>query len=67
MTMPGIDGLETFRAMREKQAGLRGLLISGYSAEEIGELPEGLIGYFQKPFRAEELLAAVGGIEREGA
>ena len=60
MKMPGLDGLETFTAMRKLQPNLRAVIISGYSADEVGELPEGLIGYFQKPFPTEQFLAIVG-------
>ena len=60
MTMPGLDGLETFRRLRQIHPDLEGVLMSGYSEEEVGALSEGMIGFLQKPFRTEDLIAFVG-------
>ncbi len=61
MTMPGLNGVATFQELRAIQPDLEGVIISGYTEAEIGTLPEGIIGFLQKPFRTEELLALVGG------
>ena len=60
MTMPGLDGVETFAELRRLDPTLRGVFISGYAEEKYGTLPDGLIGFFQKPFRTEEFLAVIG-------
>jgi two-component system, cell cycle sensor histidine kinase and response regulator CckA len=61
MIMPGIDGRETFRALREIDDGVKVILSSGYSqtkhAQEL--LGRGAAGYVQKPFSLAELTSAV--------
>jgi len=57
MVMPGLNGRDTFEALREVEPGVKVLLCSGYSAE--GEASEimrrGCNGFIQKPFDSEEL------------
>jgi two-component system, cell cycle sensor histidine kinase and response regulator CckA len=57
MSMPGINGMETFEKLKEIDKNVRVLLSSGYSisgeAKNILEL--GCMGFIQKPFRADEL------------
>ena len=59
MVMPGLNGRDTFEALRELEANVKVLLCSGYSAE--GEASEimlgGCNGFIQKPFDSEELAA----------
>jgi CheY-like chemotaxis protein len=59
MIMPGLNGRDTFEALREIEANVKVLLCSGYSAE--GEASEimlrGCNGFIQKPFDSEELAA----------
>ncbi len=61
LAMPGMDGLETFRALRELDGNVRVLLTSGYSEQEaltrFGY--ETLAGFIQKPYHASTLLDAV--------
>lgn len=61
LAMPGMDGLETFRALRELDGSVRVLLTSGYSEQEaltrFGD--ETLAGFIQKPYHASTLLDAV--------
>ena len=61
LTMPVMDGEETFQAMREFRPGVRVLLSSGYNEQEAtGRFARrGLTGFLQKPYRARELVAAV--------
>ena len=61
LTMPVMDGEETFQAMRELRPGVRVLLSSGYNEQEAtGRFARrGLTGFLQKPYRARELVAAV--------
>ena len=57
MTMPGMDGAETFRTLREIRDDVHVLLMSGYNEQEVTRLfvGRGLAGFLQKPFRADEL------------
>jgi PAS domain S-box-containing protein len=61
LTMPGMDGQATFRALREIRDDVRVLLMSGYNEQEVTRLfvGRGLAGFLQKPFRAEDLYAKV--------
>ena len=64
LTMPGLGGEETFRALRELRPDLRVVLMSGYNEHEVTRLfvGRGLAGFLQKPFRADELYATVARI-----
>lgn len=72
LTMPTMGGEEAFRAMREMRPDVRGVLMSGYSSQELAARygAEGLAGFVQKPFRLEELeaclSAALGGVRSPG-
>jgi PAS domain S-box-containing protein len=57
LTMPRMDGEETFREMRRIQPGVRVLLMSGFSEQEALErfAGKGLDGFIQKPFNHEAL------------
>lgn len=61
LTMPRMDGEETFRALRARQANLPVIVTSGYSEQEV--VPrfghETRIGFLQKPYRAAGLRAAL--------
>jgi CheY-like chemotaxis protein/HPt (histidine-containing phosphotransfer) domain-containing protein len=63
--MPGVDGLQATRAIREQEAhtGHRTpiLALTAYAAEEDRErcLAAGMDGYLSKPFKADELRAAL--------
>jgi len=59
ITMPGLDGLETFASMQAVAPALQAILISGYSDDDLGTLPEGVIGFLRKPFETEDLLGLV--------
>lgn len=57
--MPGMDGLELQRLMRERRPELPVILITG--RHEITELPQAEHNrFFRKPFDGKELLAAIG-------
>jgi len=68
MVMPeGISGLNLAGRLRAERPALRVLFTSGYDAEIIGEngvLREGL-NFLQKPYRPEQLLAAVRSVLAE--
>jgi PAS domain S-box-containing protein len=61
LTMPKLDGEETFRRMRQLAPGVKVLLMSGYNQQNVTSqfVGKGLAGFLQKPFRAAELYAAV--------
>ena len=61
LAMPGMDGVDTFRALREVEAGLPVVIASGYGhngrVQEV--LDAGAVDFLQKPWSSEELAAAV--------
>jgi PAS domain S-box-containing protein len=61
VTMPGMNGEESLRMLRDIRADIPVLLSSGFDEQEItgrfGGLGPG--GFIQKPYRPEELVAAV--------
>jgi two-component system, cell cycle sensor histidine kinase and response regulator CckA len=61
MTMPHLDGAETFRELRRIRGDLKAILTSGYNEQSaISQFAgKGLSGFIQKPFRYDELLAIV--------
>jgi DNA-binding response OmpR family regulator len=59
MTMPHLDGEETFREMRRIRGNVRAVLSSGYSEQMATSRLAGLAGFIQKPYRFEELAAVV--------
>jgi PAS domain S-box-containing protein len=61
MTMPHLDGAETFRELRRLRPDVKVVLTSGYTeAEATGRFSgKGLAGFVQKPFRLNALRVAV--------
>ena len=61
LTMPRMDGLETFRTLREMDPDVRILLSSGYSREMIIDRFNGMEFpvFLHKPFTMEELSASI--------
>ncbi len=57
LTMPGWNGIETMRALRERKPELPVLLVSGYSALDLESLPAagGETSLLHKPFTLQEL------------
>ncbi len=55
--MPGMDGGETWRALRRLEPGLRGVLTSGYGDDGRVQaaLGEGMHHFLPKPYEAAEL------------
>jgi PAS domain S-box-containing protein len=59
VTMPRLSGRDALSQMRADNPSVRVLLSSGYSVEVNAEQTGGMIGFISKPYRPEELLAAV--------
>ncbi len=61
LTMPHLDGEETFRQLRHLRPGVRVVLMSGFNKDDaISRFTgKGLAGFVQKPFTIETLHAAV--------
>jgi CheY-like chemotaxis protein len=64
MTMPHMDGEETFRELRRIDPRVRVLLTSGYNEQDATErfAGKGLGGFIQKPYRPQELLERIRSI-----
>jgi CheY-like chemotaxis protein len=63
LTMPHLDGEETFREIRLLRSGIRVVLTSGYNEQSATSrfVGKGLAAFLQKPFRFEDLLEVVRG------
>ncbi len=62
LTMPGIDGIETFTQLRELDPNVRTILMSGYNQQDATQhfVGNGLAGFLKKPFRISELSEIIG-------
>lgn len=60
--MPKVNGLEILKAIKEKNADLHVIIVTGYkSVETASEATAlGASGYIVKPFKSDEILTAVG-------
>ena len=61
MTMPHLDGEQTFRELRRIDSDVRVLLSSGYNAQDATDrfAGKGLAGFIQKPYRSDELISVL--------
>ena len=57
LTMPHLDGEETFREMRRLRDDVRAILSSGYNEQSATSrfAGKGLAAFLQKPYRYEQL------------
>jgi FixJ family two-component response regulator len=64
--MPGMGGLELFRQLKQEQRPIPTLFITGHGTEQdrAEALAEGALGYLNKPFSEEALLAIIGRVIR---
>lgn len=62
VVLPGLDGLEVLRRLRERQPELRVIILSAYTDQErvLEALRLGAFDYLAKPLHDEELVLAVG-------
>ena len=61
LTMPGLDGYQTFRLLRERHPGVQVILASGYSRDEVARTigSADIAAFLQKPFDIETLTNAL--------
>ena len=61
LTMPHMDGEETFRQLRHLNPGVKVVLMSGFNQQEAVSrfTGKGLAGFVQKPFEVGSIMAAV--------
>lgn len=59
--MPGLDGVEAFRQIRRHQEGVRVIMMSAYSLDELKQaaLEEGAIAFLSKPLNIEKVLKLI--------
>ena len=59
--MPGIDGGETFRRLKNLDSDVRVVLSSGFSEAEVSARFDlrGIAGFLQKPYTSAELLRKI--------
>ncbi|NTU81231.1 MAG: PAS domain S-box protein [Chloroflexales bacterium] len=70
LTMPGMDSVEVFDAIRRVAPGLPVIVMSGYSADEVARrfTGRGAAGFLQKPFVLDTVRALLGqALEAEDA
>ncbi|MEO2018192.1 MAG: response regulator [Fuerstiella sp.] len=62
--MPGIDGVETYRQIRQKQEGVRVIMMSACTMEESKEavLAHGAVAFLAKPLDIDRVVKLVGEI-----
>ena len=61
LTMPHLDGEETFRELRRIRSDVEVILASGYNKQDVTQrfAGKGVAGFIQKPFRLENLTKMV--------
>jgi two-component system, cell cycle sensor histidine kinase and response regulator CckA len=61
LSMPGLNGEDTFYELRQIDAHVRVLLSSGYSQDEVAArfVGQNEVGFIQKPYDAEQLVKEV--------
>ena len=67
MTMPKMDGLETFLELKRIDPDLKVILSSGYNEQEATNrfTGEGLAGFIQKPYSSKKLAELIRGVLKE--
>lgn len=64
MIMPGMDGVETSHAIRSIKPDIKVLLSSGFHERDNQKLKSDFDGFLNKPFRREELAAAISELRK---
>ncbi len=67
LTMPHMDGDETFREMRKVDSKVKVIISSGYNKQDVTQrfVGKGLAGFIQKPYRLNELHAKLQEVMEE--
>jgi CheY-like chemotaxis protein len=65
MTMPRLSGIEVMRELRMIRSEARVILMSGYERSRAAQLGDPPSSFLQKPFRSEDLLAAVAKLAKD--
>ena len=62
LRMPGMDGFDLLKRLKELASGLRVIVITGdgHPADRDSAINSGAIGFLQKPFEEESLLELIG-------
>jgi two-component system cell cycle sensor histidine kinase/response regulator CckA len=68
LTMPHVDGAETFRELRRMRPGVRVILSSGYNEQDVTQrfVGKGLAGFIQKPYQLSTLVAVLKDVLEKG-
>ena len=63
MRMPGINGIETLTALKQIDASIEVIVVTGYASEQTAAecMKRGAYGYLTKPFELADLLPLIGG------
>lgn len=66
--LPGVDGYEVCRMIKEKHKGTRVIAITGYGSEEVEKkiMAAGADMYLRKPFEIEDLMAGIESLLMQG-
>ncbi len=69
LVMPGVDGLEALRALRERVPGARAIVLSSFIDDEklFPAVRAGAAGYLLKDVQPQELVAAIRTVHAGGA
>lgn len=67
LTMPHLDGEQTFREMRQIKPDVKVIMSSGYNEQEVTQrfAGKGLAGFIQKPYKLSMLKETVRMVEQE--
>jgi len=63
--VPGIDDVETFRQIRRHQEGVKVILMSAFSVDDLKTiaLEESAIAFLSKPLNLEQVINFIGGVK----
>lgn len=63
--MPGMDGVEAFRQIRRHQEGVKVIMMSAYSVDELKDaaLSEGAIAFLKKPLDVAQVVKLIGEVK----
>jgi two-component SAPR family response regulator len=53
--MPDINGIDTYRKMKEISPSIKAILTSGYTEDDTSKYLNEFVGFIQKPYHMQEL------------